>query len=198
MELLDGLTESTGIKLERAEISSFPLEYLTPTRKAYFEAKTCLSVKDFHPKEAGAAFDRIRLKIMRDEITPDEGTLKDIEWLMKFVEFGEFVQQALPDWHRCDKCGKVRLCIANVMDLSFKCFECNFVDTLMSYVNKGITDPIYVQDFLNTGNMDPSKHWRTYESLIKEQLNRFARRSELEEEFMKGPYIPLQRMNNLM
>jgi hypothetical protein len=191
LELLDGLTTDT-------DTEDFVTEFNLQTN--FFQATKTLSVKDFQPKEAGVAFDRIRLKIMRGEVHPDEGTLKDIRWLSTYVEFGQFVQMAYPDWAACDRCHQTRLCIHSVRDLSRVCYECRYKERVMEDVAKGedLTSEA-VRDFLQTGNLDPSVHWKTYAQLVRDQLDDFHRRREdreITKELWNGPYIPLKRMNN--
>ena len=189
LELLDGWTTDTSAKND----CTVTIE----ERQNMFTAEKTVSVKNFQPREVGAAFDRIKLKIMRNEIEPDEGTLRDIKWLTNYVEFGVFVQNCFPDWHRCDKCHSVRLCIHSVMDLSCICFECRYKDRVMDDVDNGVnleSEPI--RDFLQTGNLDPSTHWKTYSQLVKEQFEDFHSRLQRYEDTKRELNIQLMRRNN--
>lgn len=159
-----------------------------------FQATKTFSVKDLQPKEVGAALDRIRLKIMRGEVHPYEGTLKDIRWLSTYVEFGNFVQMAHTDWAVCDNCHHTRLCIRSAIDLSRVCYECLYKERVMEDVTKGedLTSEA-VRDFLQTGNLDPSVHWKTYAQLAKEELDEFHRRRERLQKAWNVSYIPLKK-----
>ena len=169
----------------------FSTEFIPQTNS--FKATKTFSVEDLQPKEVGAALDRIRLKIMRDEVHPDEGTLKDIRWLSTYVEFGNFVQMAHTDWAVCDNCHHTRLCIRSAIDLSRVCYECLYKERVMEDVTKGedLTSEA-VRDFLQTGNLDPSVHWKTYAQLAKEELDEFHRRRDRLQRAWNGPYIPLK------
>ena len=166
----------------------FSTEFIPQTNS--FKATKTFSVKDLQPKEVGVASDRIRLKIMRDEVHPDEGTLKDIKWLSAYVEFGKFVEKAHPDWAVCDHCHNTRLCIRSAIDLSRVCYECLYKERVMEDVTKGedLTSEA-VRDFLQTGNLDPSVHWKTYAQLVKEELDEFLRRTERLQKAWSGLYI---------
>ena len=186
MELLDGWTTDTNDRND----CNITIE----EKNNMFIAEKTVSVKDFQPKEVRSSIDKLKLKIMREEIKPDEGTIRDIEWLINYVEFGIFVQNLLPDWHRCDKCHLVRLCIHNVRDLSCICFECRYKDRVMDDVSNCTNmDSEPVRDFLQTGNLDPSVHWKTYAKLVKEELDEFHRRRERLQRAWNSPYIPLKR-----
>ena len=169
----------------------FVTEFIPQTNS--FKATKTFSVKDLQPKEVGAALGRIHLKIMRDEVHPDEGTLKDIRWLSTYVEFGHFVNMAHPDWAVCDHCHNTRLCIRSIRDLSGVCYECRYKERVMEDVSKGedLTSEA-VRDFLQTGNLDPSVHWKTYAQLAKEELDEFHRRRERLQRAWNGPYIQLK------
>ena len=82
----------------------------------------------------------------------------------------------------------------SVKDLqSCICFECRYKDRVMEDAsNCANIDSEPVRDFIQTGNLDPSVHWKTYAQLAKEELDEFHRRRERLQRAWNGPYIPLK------
>lgn len=133
-----------------------------------------ITAYDLMDADVRSALDHITRKIRRGDIKPDDGTLEDIDWINKYPEFGRFITIYKPGWHRCDTCGCVRLCFANIADLSYTCYKCQTEKGIMHCLNNSIhLDSETVKNFLNTGTIDPTVGWKSYQELYNEEMERF-------------------------
>lgn len=128
---------------------------------------------DMMNQETRKCFENIQYKIMRGEVVPDEGTLEDIEWMRKYIDFGNMISMHHPNWGRCNNCRNYRLGFFQVMDLSHKCYKCCITDKTIQDAGdlKNLNMKI-VQNFLNTGEVDPTIDWKSYQDIIDEENER--------------------------
>jgi len=128
---------------------------------------------DMMNQETRKAFETIQRLIMRGKVQPDEGTLEDIEWMRTYLEFGQMISMHSPTWGRCNHCGNYRLGFFQVKDLSHKCYKCCITDqTIQDAGDLKNLDRKIVQNFLNTGEVDPTVEWRSFQDIIDEENRR--------------------------
>ena len=129
---------------------------------------------DMMDEEVRNALDRVTRKIRMGKIKPDDGTLEDIDWATRFPEFGRFISIYKPVFHRCDTCGCLRFCFCGIADLSYTCYKCQTEKGIMECLNKSIhLDSEPVKNFLNTGTIDPTVGWKSYQELYNEEMEQF-------------------------
>lgn len=128
---------------------------------------------DMMNQETRKCLEEIQNKIMRGKVLPDEGTLEDIEWMNKYLDFGQVIATSRPTWGRCENCNKYRLGFFQVMDLHHKCYKCCITDrTIQDAGDLKNLDKKVVQKFLNTGEVDPTVDWKSFQEIVDEESRR--------------------------